>query len=184
MGTTTWFGLPYPESTDLVIQGDDAIQALAETVAARLAPDASLTVDPSTSGRAVGGATPVNITGATSAGSFTGDGDDFVYTGAANRFFIVCASVEVESSSAGTSTMTSTVHLLHNGAIIQRSFDRVDSIENTSEGTLRARSVVHNLTAPVQLATGGVIGLTAFSAPGGTIGSTSLRIYPIGPAFS
>lgn len=34
MGTTASYGLPYPEATDLVINGDDAIQALAEATEA------------------------------------------------------------------------------------------------------------------------------------------------------
>lgn len=177
MGTTSRFDLPYPEGTDLVIGGDDAIQALAEALADRLYPDASVTVALATSGRAVSGATAVNFTGTTSAGGFTvTSAETFTYDGTVDRFFMIAACVETDSG-VGTASYESTVYLQQNGTNISASHDHVGS----SAVDLNRRRVMHTLCAPVQLGPGDDITLTAYSTPAGLIGTTSIRIYPMGP---
>lgn len=179
MGTTANLSLPYPEGTDFVIQGDDAIQALAEQIEDRLYPDASVSVGLGESAKAVSGATAVDFPGAASMGDFTVNAGNeiFTYTGEADRFFMVAASVEIDTGAIGGSTSAeSTVYLQQNGTNIGSSFDHVQ----TTTAVLERRRVVHQLSVPVQLGPGDTIAATAYSSPAGSIGQTSLRIYPVG----
>lgn len=179
MGTTTYLELPYPEGTDLVIGGDDAIQALAEKVEERLYPDASVTVGVNDSSKAVGGATAVDFSGPASMGGFTVNAGNevFTYTGDDSRFFMVCASVEIDNGAGGgTTSIESTVYLQHNGANVLTSLDFVQA----TAATLTRRRFVHNLTLPMQMSPGETVGVTAYASPAGSVGVTSLRIYPVG----
>ena len=178
MGTTPNLDLPYPEGTDLVVNGDDAIEALAAAVDYALALDAFMTVMPAESTKAVGGETNVDFPGTAGSSGFTRDGDGFVYNGPATRYFLISASVEVENNGPATS-MSSTVLVYHNGTQIMGSHDLV---ANTS-ATLAGRRVAHTVTVPQPLAAGDRIDVNALASPAGGLGITAIRIYPIGPKY-
>lgn len=181
MGTTSTFDLPYPEGTDLVIQGDDAVQALAEAVDARINPNtASVGIAPAESAKSVGAATTVDFPGTKFMGGFSGVTELFTYAAGGTRFFLVSASVEVDVGSGGAASLSSTVYVRHNGVEIAGSIDEVSD----SGGTLTMRKATHNISVPVNLADGDEIDVVAYAGGGtGSIGVTSLRIYPIGPAI-
>lgn len=183
MGTTTNLDLPYPEGTDLVIGGDDAIQALAEELDTRLNPNSTLIVmDRANSGGALGGTltlipipgTPLGLAG------FTYDSGVFTYTGTKTRTFIIDVEVEITNGAGGgTTSAESSLTLFANGSLdVAGSYDRV---QHTST-TLEARSVVHRITTPVQLDPGYTFHVSGSCSPAGTVGVVGVRVYPIGPA--
>lgn len=179
MGATSAFDLPYPEGGDLVIEGDDAIQALAEAVEARMNPNmAYVTVDPAESALGISGATEVDFPGAADLVGFSGAGLVFTYAGGGSRYFIVSASVEVEVASAGSEFLSSTVEVHYDGAARSISHDQVAH----TGATLASRKVTHNISVPIHIVDGHPVTVYAYASGGtGTLGVTSLRIYPIGP---
>lgn len=186
MGTTPIYDLPYPEATDLVIQGDDAIQALAEKVEAALSWGPGVTIVDGESARTCEGTgSYVDFTGTVaSLGAFSRVGDSFQYDGAASRMYLVSATVEVEmSNGTGQATMGSTVTLRVNNVEARGSHDQVTSLE--AGGTVRGREVVHAINLPLILAPGDLVAAYAAGSPGtggvAALGSCSIRIYPMGP---
>lgn len=105
MGTTSRFGLPYPEGNGLVIQGDDAIQALAEAVDADLgavadAPPAwcNGSAEPFV---AIGAGITVELPVGDGSGHFTTPGGGFIqYTGP-TRLFWFSATVTIDTLTVG-----------------------------------------------------------------------------------
>lgn len=183
MGTTTHLGLPYPEGTDLLISGDDAIQALAENLDTSLNPlGAFIVMDRASSGAAIGGTlvvipipgTPLGLVG------FTYDSGVFTYTGTKDRTFMIDVEVEITNGAGGgTTSAESSLTMFFNGtADIAGSYDRV---QHTS-ATLEQRATVHRITTPVQLAPGNTFHVSGSCSPAGTVGTVGVRAYPIGPA--
>jgi hypothetical protein len=175
MGTTANHALPYPEGTDLVISGDDAIQALAEAVDATLDWDSALVIGRVNAGVATGG--NVVFPGIIhTAVDFTIDGSGVItYTGASSRNFLVDG--EVETQAAAAISVDSSVSLFVTGSEIAGSYDRVDA----STGGTVTRHVVHRITTPVRLDPGNALLFTS-GGTAGNLGQTGVRIYPIGPA--
>lgn len=187
MGTTTNQALPYPEPTDRARNGSVAIRALAEAVDAALDWAPGVTITEGESARTCGGAgSYVDFTGVVaSMGDFTQVGDSYRYDGDAARMFLVSATVEVElGNGSGQPTMSSTVNVRVNNVDTRGSHDQVSSIE--AGGTLRNRETVHAVNLPLVLSPGDLVAAYASGDPGvggvAAIGSTSLRIYPMGPA--
>jgi hypothetical protein len=183
MGSTPNLGLPYPEESDLVIEGDDAIEALAVALDTALNPNSALIVmDRASSGAALG-ATPVVIPiPGTALGlvGFTYDSGVFTYVGAKDRTFMVDAEVEITNGAGGgTTSADSQVTLYVNGtADIAGSYDRIQHTVTT----VQQRSTTHRITTPVQLAPGHTFHVSGSCSPAGTIGVVGVRVYPIGPA--
>lgn len=180
MGTTAIYGLPYPDGTDLVIQGDDAIQALAEAVEdtiyggttfAQIAPADSSSATPSTAVLFPGTATMTGFT------YTTGGGGALTYDGPP-RLFIIYVSVELEAS-PGTPVSATSIDVKVEGVAIAGSND---DIEVDAGSTIASRQVTHSVSVPTTLDTGDVITVGASTSIAGTVGLTSIRVYPIGPA--
>jgi hypothetical protein len=183
MGTTPNLDLPYPEGTDLVIGGDDAIQALAEALDASLNPNSALIVMERANSGAALGSTPVAIPiPGTALGlvGFTYDSGVFTYTGAKSRTFMIDVEVQITNGSGGgTVSAESTLTMYVNGSTaIAGSYDKVQHTGTTVE----QRSTSHRITTPAQLATGNTFHVSGSCSPAGTIGVVGVRVYPIGPA--
>lgn len=184
MGTTPNLDLPYPESTDLVIQGDDAIQALAEKLDDVHALDAYAAVRIGESSLTVSGSpTQVDWPGTEfGVAGFTRVGGGFVY-GGPTRAFLIAASVQVEVGGPNMSQIASGVVVRVDEVEVLGSFDSISSIVGGT-GTMQSRGVAHSVTVPVTLAAGSTVDVIATSTPNGSLGLTSIHIYPIGPAMS
>ena len=189
MGTTAVYDLPYPDGSSLVIEGDDAMQALAEateaTIAgvvqdtqAALAWDGGLTILPGESAGSVGAFVNVDFPGTVAGlGAFSRTGDYFTYTGVSGRAFLVQVSVEVETGGGPHAGVNSQVDVLQASVTLASSYDEV----SMSAATINTRSVVHTLTVPVVLTNGQTISVNAAASPAAALGVTSIRIYPMGP---
>lgn len=178
--TTTNYGHPYPEDDEYVIGGDDAIEALAKHLDAVHAYDHSVTLDSGESAKSAGAgvAIAVDFPG-TDRGvyGFATDRETFNYQGGGHRMFLVSAHVEVEVASAGSAVMRSTAYLFHDGLEVCSSSEETA----TTDATLTRHKVVHHLVAPVFLANGGTVNVTANGTGGAVaLGLTSIRIYPVG----
>lgn len=183
MGTTTHLDLPYPEGTDLVISGDDAIQSLAETLDASLNPlGAYIVMARASSGAAIGSTLVVIPIPGTALGlvGFTYDSGVFTYTGTKDRTFMLDVEVEITNGAGGgTTSVESSLTMYVNGtSAIAGSFDRVQHTGTT----LQQRAVVHRITTPVQFTPGNTFHVSGNCSPAGTIGVVGVRAYPIGPA--
>jgi hypothetical protein len=183
MGTTSNLGLPYPEESNLVIEGDDAIQALAEALDTALDPNSALIVmDRASSGAAIGGTPVVIPIPGTALGlvGFTYDSGVFTYTGSKSRTFMVDVEVEITTGSGGgTTSAESALTLYVNGTSdIAGSYDRVQHTTTT----VQQRAKTHRITTPVQLAPGHTSHVSGSCSPAGTVGVVGVRVYPIGPA--
>lgn len=182
MATTPIYGLPYPAGTDKILEGDDAMQALALAVEDRIRSSSGVAqLELANNGSTLtASAVTINHLGAqTFMAGFSYAGGVLTYAGPL-RLFIVATEVEVQVASAGTIAIESAVYLLRNGVSIAGSFDDIQIPTATLEG----RQVVHRITTPVQLTTGDTLGVTASCSPNGTAGLTGLRVYPIGPSAS
>lgn len=177
MGTTARRGYPYPEDSDLVIQGDDAIQALAEKIDldvdwTQTVAHIGLAESPSATGGLVDFGPAVSLmTGFT----YT-SGGTLTYTGPASRMFVVCVSVEVTQGGTGASFQSS-ASVNHNGAEVGASYDLVAT---PSGGVIEARGVVHNIATFVLLAPGDTVTVSTTAGPAGTVGRASIKLQPIG----
>lgn len=117
MGTTTYEAIPYPEGTDLVIQGDDAMQALAERVDLRIA---------RWSGGSTTDATPVALAnnawtdivfsvGLTVSDNVTASANTtLTYTGAGARWFLVSAGANI---AVNGSQPNGYLRIVHSGGV-------------------------------------------------------------------
>lgn len=188
MGTTPRLSLPYPEGSDLVIQGDDAIQALAETIDARH-DLAAVVIGYGVDGQAIPADTPWTAEfpgGPLIMDTFSYSAGAITYNGA-TRNFIVCAEVEVTSSTPGGSSGSySTVSMwLNNTTQVALSSDNIQHGGFPESEDITGRTVMHRITLPVALTVGTFITFRATAGPAaGSIGTTMVRIYPIGPAES
>lgn len=176
MGTTTNYGLPYPEATDLVIQGDDAIQALAEAVDSKLEWSPAAIFPRTESPAAVGSTAAVAWGSAALLAGFTYDTPTLTYTAAPQRLFIVDAEVSITIS--GAASLGSYVELRLNGNGFAASEDVID----IDGATMGVRRVTHRISTPVRLSMGDDLDVTASAGPAGVLGMVGLRVYPIGPA--
>jgi hypothetical protein len=181
MGTTANLDLPYPEPTDRARNGSVAIRALAEAVEDRTYSGSTVAqIELANSGVATGSfatfpGTQTLLVGFTyAAGVLTYSGPD--------RTFMVAATVEVVTAGTDLSSASSTVTLRRNGVNQVATHDQVDSVD--SAGTIQRREVVHTLTLPLSLTAGDQIDVLAAAVPAATVGVTSIRVYPIGPALS
>lgn len=181
MGTTPALALPYPEPSDLLRNDAAATRALAERLAAILDPAPAAQIERATSGVALPASTPTTVTfpGAqTLMQDFTYAGGVLTYTGP-SRLFLISVEVEVQQGHAGGNEYASTVEVFHAGASIAGSHDQI----GTSTSDLVSRRRVHRLTVPGILGSGQTIHVNA-TASGGTtqtLGTTGLRVYPVGP---
>lgn len=121
MGTTPAYGLPYPEGTDLVIAGDDAIQALAERLEALLVPAYGHT-DPAASATQNGivGGTVATFAGwlsNTGQFSFEGAGATIRYTGPSRWFHV---DIEMAYSTAGGVSGGASAGLYQEGVLVAK----------------------------------------------------------------
>lgn len=178
MGTTSTYGLPYPEGGDLVIGGDDAIQALAEAVEARMYASPIAYVALTDHGGAlddVDGA--IVLTGAVSMSGFTFDGTTLTYTGG-SCLFLVAAQVDISITDADPSKRShaSIVHNFNTSAPPVTSFD-----VTIYDAPGVARHCTHNLVVPLALEPGNTLQVHAWADPAGVLGDVGLRVYPIGP---
>lgn len=184
MGTTSEFALPYPEGSGLVIQGDDAIQALAEAVEAKIRwDDGILQIEPADSASTANG-DPVVFPGTQSlTAGFTAGSGYVTYSGPL-RLFHVYAEVAITTAGTNLAHVSSTLILRYNGVTdIAGSYDDLVSQTSGPVGTIQTRTVVHKISVPAALSPGDSLAVHAFSTPSsGAIGNTSMRIYPIGPA--
>lgn len=149
MGTTTIFDLPYPEGSDDVIEGDDAMQALAERIEVLLTP--AYAVAPAASSSLQTGitsATAATFAGLTGTGEFTLEsGSTIRYTGP-TRWFLV--DFEVEALAAGSTNTLTSAALAHDGTTIATSKLAV----LIGGGGTSAPTAVLRITTPVLLASG------------------------------
>lgn len=180
MGTTAHLALPYPEGADLVIAGDDAIQALAEAVDSRIEYSSYVSVGNGESGQSGSGTMVVDFFGPQNILGWSTDGYLFTYNGTGGRYFMVAAHVEVDSAPGGV-TAASAAYLHQDGVEVCSSYDEISVDAGSS---INRRRIVHHLTSPVYVSPGQFISVTC--APSGTasLGVTSLRIYPIGPVLA
>lgn len=180
MGTTARRGYPFPEATDLVIQGDDAIEALAAAVDVDV--DWTQTVAHIGSAESTGLADGSVIAfdgGQSLMTGFTYGAGLLTYTGPAVRMFLACLSVEVATSGSNQASMSSNVALRVNGTEIEGSYDMVAS--TSGGGTLQQRAVVHKITTFLLLNPGDVVTAVAGSTPAnGPLGRVSIKLHPIG----
>lgn len=179
MTTTPKLGLPYPEDTGYVINGDDDIEALANAIEARLTAPGVLQVEMANVGAALGaGPQAVPFPGSVSLiDGFTFDGT-VTYTGK-TRFFMVAATVNIQTG-APLEAVSSFVEcrLNHVTTAVWGSYDQVVS---TTTGSKLDREVVHNLAFPIRLASGNTLEFVAGASPAATLGLTALRVMPMGP---
>lgn len=179
---TSTYGLPYPDGSNLVMEGDDAMQALAEALDDRLASSAVAHIERATNGSAITAApVTINHVGATTyMAGFNYSAGVLTYLGPL-RLFIATTQVEIENGNpAGATGIESSVQLVQSGVSVEGSYDRVTA----TAATLERRNVTHRISLPVQLNTGDTLAVTAACTPNGTAGLTSLRVYPIGPSTS
>ena len=137
MGTTANLDLPYPEGTDLVISGDDAMQALAEAVDAYLTPQWASCVDDDATPATPAGDVAAYDTVLTS-GHFAHAAGVLTYTGAAPRWFLVPLGALLSISGPFPG---SRMALVHNGFAAVNS--RTDSTFHT-----------HSISVPVLVSPG------------------------------
>lgn len=186
MGTTPNLDLPYPEGSNLVIQGDDAMQALAEAIDTRH-DLAGVIIESAADGQAIPADTPWTA-------EFPGTQslmDTFDYTAGAitylgpARNFIVVAEVEVTCSTPGGSsgTYSAVAMWVNNAAQVAVSSDNIQHGGFPESEDITGRSITHRITLPIALVNGTVLTFRASAGPAaGSIGNTMVRIYPIGPA--
>lgn len=146
MGTTPIYGLPYPEGSGLVIQGDDDMQALAEAVEAELAEIRTRSFISMDAGPAqtfgVGGGV-LEFSGGSMSTDWTHDGaGTFTFSGP-NTWFIASLRVNMGPN---TAAMRSTVVLSIAGAAVQIS----DMAAAAAGGTDYARHT-HGITLPFRI---------------------------------
>lgn len=186
--TTGGLGLPYPDGTDLVIGGDDAIEALAVAVEARLrAPGVAQIEEANVGTGLAAGALLIGFPGAvTYMDGFAWDGSTLTYQGA-TRLFVVYAQVEIKSGpGAAQEAVSSLVELRRNyvADAFASSYDEVIVPQHAEDPTSTViRRYVHTLCVPVQLESGNTLQVFAgASAAGSSVGVGALRVFPIGPA--
>lgn len=177
MGTTPVYGLPYPDGSAKVIEGDDAMQALALAVEGMHAGEAVVIAE-ATAGVALGA-------GVTSNAQFPGtqlDMTGFSYSNPTGiftrsgspRLFMVSAQVEI--SVTGVGSVSSTLTLTAGGSARATSYDAL----NTAPTTF-ARQVMHSVCVPVFLTNGTTFTVGTQCSQAYTIGRTRMTAYPIGP---
>jgi hypothetical protein len=173
MGTTINHGLPYPEGTDLVISGDDAIQALAEAVDAKLEwVTAAAFAHASAGSQAVSTDTVIHFPGTQSLTGFAYDGAGGLHYTGGLRPFLIAVSVTINNT--GTDP-ESRIEVRVNNVTIMGS-------ESKTVGT--AQTTTHTISVPCFLESGDVISIVANAAPAGvTSGANALRVFPIGTAL-
>jgi hypothetical protein len=176
MGTTTNYGLPYPEGTDFVIAGDDAMQALAEAVDDRLYTGSTVAqIEPAESPSSTGADVDFNGT-QTVMNGFSYSTGLLTYLGPA-RTFMIAAEVEILNGGATTAEQVATLFV--SGVGVAGSTDRIDSASTVTE-----RRHTHRLVIPRTLSYGDTVKVSTTATPAGSIGVASLSVYPIGPATS
>jgi hypothetical protein len=120
MGTTS-LGFPFPEGTDLVIAGDDAIEALAAAVNAYLTTNVAakyLTATTGTTALAGGaGFVGMTYTANTAVGFTTSDFITYTYTGPTRIFRIAAGAV---ISSNATVAASQELQLITSGGVAQK----------------------------------------------------------------
>ncbi len=185
MGTTSTYGLRWPEPTGRVFDGAAAMRALAEDVDDRNTPVGGVQIAPANSGVALTTAAAVVTFPGTQevmAAGFAYAAGVITYTGP-TRPFIVSAEVVVRAvaPAGGGAGFVSDLTLVDNGgAVVAASTDQL-----TLEDTLYTdRWHTHRLVAPVLLGAGNTLKVMGTMSPDGAARTTALRVYPIGPALT
>lgn len=176
MGSTS-LGFPYPEGTDLVIEGDNAIRALAQALNDALKPAWGIADAAGSSGQSgVSSSTPASFATPSGTGEFTLEsGTTIRYTGP-NRWFM--ADFEVQANLAGSANSSGIATLVVNGSAVAGTA-RTGLLLSSGTGapvqTLR-------ITTPLVLSSGFSLQLL-LSAATGTAGFTNkqFRIASMGP---
>lgn len=168
MGTTPNLGIPYPEDTDLVIQGDDAMQAIAEKLDTVLDPAwcSGAQETPAFIGSGITVALPIDF----GSEHFSIPGPGLIqYTGP-TRLFWFSLTVTIGTDTAGRQV----VELFHNDTIVLRT-NQLQS--GGFDGT-------HVLTRVLGLSSGDEIQANAYAigASGGVVETTYVSIASVGPA--
>lgn len=109
MGTTSDYGFPYPEGTDLLVGGDDAIQALAEAVNDRFQPIYGYNVLAAVLGTTGGLNEPSAPAGSS---HFTKSGVSEIYYAGPTRPFHIHMQLEIYHASAPFDVE---IYINHNG---------------------------------------------------------------------
>lgn len=172
--------LSYPDDEDWLNQGAYAIEQLAARLDAIVAGNDMATIQDAESAGIVGGV--VDFPGAQLLSSFTYAAGSLTFTGPAARLFLIAADVEVVHNTPpgdpSLAAVSSTLSVRVDGATVAGSHDHVSH----DPASIRARTVVHNVTAPALLQPGQVITVVAGGNPTGQhLGIVGLRVYPIGP---
>lgn len=178
MGTTPAFGLPYPDGSSLVIEGDDAIQALAERVAVLLTPAYAIAPAAASAPQLdVTGATPATFDGLFGSGQVTLEsGSTIRYTGP-SRWFLVDA--EVQASMSGATTVSAYATLVVDGSAVAGT----DKFLELSGSDAPAVIAVLRISTPILLHDGAAVQLIiegADGASGPTFSGKQFRIVSIG----
>lgn len=181
MGSTPVYGLPYPDGTDLVIEGDDALQALALAVEDMHEIEA-VAIDEADTGVAVAAGLTAGITFPgtqldLSGFTYSSGTGEFTRTGAA-RLYIVSAQVEIFNNSPSAPSFLTEVWVQAGGTVRARSSDYLLTIAPAEIGQ---RIFTHNICVPVFLGAGTVFNVAATSTDAYTIKRTRISVYPIGP---
>lgn len=167
MGTTTGgHPLPYPDGSDLVIDGDDAIEALAKAVTA--SPGAATFIATASGVVVTASLTPILW------GAIATEAADWTYdavTGALawfgpDRWVLVSTALTLQTVSG--STYSASTYILHNGATVA-------STSLVLPGVAPPAQFSHNLSMPVFLATGDAITISA-TAGGSTTAAGKCRV--------
>ena len=177
MVNTPAFGLPYPVGTDLVIAGDDAIQALAQRIEYLLTPAWAYAAAESSPPQIGVGTTAVWATfGAVgSSGQFAFDAaaETLTYTGP-TRWFLVQA--EAHAATATVAPTGSTV-VLYSSAVARHD----SNAKLFVTGNVQGFHYTHKISVPIQLSTGQNLKLLMTSASGATdFTAKGLSIVSIG----
>lgn len=154
MGTTAKHGLPWPADTDLLIQGDNAIRALAEAVDNRLGGSLfRATVENEPVLNDVDDLLELNLTAGDSS-VFTDLGNQIRYNG-----LKVAAIVSAQVRWAGNGAGSRRIEIRQNGAEIIFDKESPDGTETTAQ----------TLTWPVVLTDADTLGLAVRQTSGGSL---------------
>jgi len=166
MGTTPTFGFPYPDGSDLVISGDDVIEALATKLDDVLKPRWFIASAPTGAGGFTGAVVPGYVGGAVSTGpDWTWDGaGSFTFSGSAPRWHIVSAGASVYYDGLNS------LSLQVNGAVVVKSF------EGAPAGAGSVRNKPHSISVPILLNPSDVVRLSA-EVSDGAFGSAASVEY-------
>lgn len=167
MDTTPIYGIPFPEATDLVIAGDDDMEAIAFAVEAQLARldehlvrqwhgvTAATPVQP-----VAGSGTLLGYDSGAGSGHFAFSAGVLTYEGASPRWFYVSAGAVITASGA---LPGSTLALRHAG---------VDVVRSRTNSTYQS----HQLSVPALLEPGHTLSLIA-SHPNADTSASATEVY-------